>query len=73
MQQMRAIFRPRLIPCGSGLTSVSGYRSVEEMWDFVAIENTAQSDSTLILRIMVFNPDRMNPYKSPPFVPVPKI
>lgn len=32
-------------------------RGAEEMWDSVAIESTAQQDGTLVLRIIVFNPD----------------
>ena len=28
-----------------------------EMWDSVAIESTAQPDGTLVLRVIVFNPD----------------
>ncbi|MGB6875384.1 MAG: hypothetical protein WBD87_05065 [Candidatus Acidiferrales bacterium] len=27
------------------------------MWDSVAIESTAEQDSTLVLRVIVFNPD----------------
>jgi hypothetical protein len=27
------------------------------MWDSVAIESTAQQDGTLVVRIIVFNPD----------------
>ncbi len=29
----------------------------EEMWDSEAIESTAQPDGTLVLRVIVFNPD----------------
>lgn len=32
-------------------------RGTEEMWDSVAIESTAEQDGTLILRVIVFNPD----------------
>ena len=32
-------------------------RGTEEMWDSVGIESTAQQDGTLVLRIIVFNPD----------------
>jgi hypothetical protein len=32
-------------------------RSTEEMWDSVAIESTVQQDGTLVLRVLVFNPD----------------
>jgi hypothetical protein len=32
-------------------------RGTEEMWDSVAIESTVQQDGTLVLRIIVFNPD----------------
>lgn len=32
-------------------------RGAEEMWDSVAIESTAQQDGTLVLRIIIFNPD----------------
>jgi len=32
-------------------------RGAEEMWDSVGIESTAQPDGTLVLRIIVFNPD----------------
>ncbi len=32
-------------------------RGTEEMWDSVAIESTAEQDGTLVLRIIVFNPD----------------
>ncbi|MGH9739361.1 MAG: hypothetical protein ACRD4X_12375 [Candidatus Acidiferrales bacterium] len=32
-------------------------RGSEEMWDSVAIESTTQQDGTLLLRIIVFNPD----------------
>jgi hypothetical protein len=32
-------------------------RGTEEMWDSVAIESTAEPDGTLVLRVIVFNPD----------------
>jgi hypothetical protein len=32
-------------------------RAAEEMWDSVAIEGTAEQDGTLVLRVIVFNPD----------------
>jgi hypothetical protein len=32
-------------------------RGLEEIWDSVAIESSAQQDGTLILRVIVFNPD----------------
>lgn len=32
-------------------------RGIEEMWDSVAIESTAERDGTLVLRVIVFNPD----------------
>ena len=32
-------------------------RGTEQMWDSVAIESTAQQDGTLVVRIIVFNPD----------------
>jgi hypothetical protein len=32
-------------------------RGTEEMWDSIAIESRAQQDGTLVLRIIVFNPD----------------
>jgi hypothetical protein len=32
-------------------------RGTEEMWDSVAIESTVQQDGTLVLRVIVFNPD----------------
>jgi hypothetical protein len=32
-------------------------REIEEMWDSVAIESTAEQDGTLVLRVIVFNPD----------------
>lgn len=32
-------------------------RDTEEMWDSVAIESTAEQDGTLVLRVIVFNPD----------------
>jgi len=32
-------------------------RGTAEMWDSVAIESTAEHDGTLVLRVMVFNPD----------------
>jgi len=32
-------------------------RGTEEMWDSVAIESTAKPDGTLVLRVIVFNPD----------------
>ncbi|MGH9685492.1 MAG: hypothetical protein ACRD5K_00170 [Candidatus Acidiferrales bacterium] len=33
------------------------HRGTEEMWDSVAIENTTEQDGTLVLRVVVFNPD----------------
>ena len=33
----------------------------EEIWDSVAIESTAQQDGTLVLRIIIFNPDWGHP------------
>ena len=32
-------------------------RGTEEMWDSVAIESTTEQDGTLVLRVIVFNPD----------------
>lgn len=32
-------------------------RGTEEMWDSVAIESMAEPDGTLVLRVIVFNPD----------------
>lgn len=32
-------------------------RGTEEMWDSLAIESTAESDGTPVLRVIVFNPD----------------
>ena len=32
-------------------------RGTEEMWDSVTIESTAQPDGTLVVRVIVFNPD----------------
>jgi hypothetical protein len=32
-------------------------RGTEEMWDSLAIESTAEQDGTLVLRVIVFNPD----------------
>lgn len=32
-------------------------RDTEEMWDSVAIESTIEQDGTLVLRVIVFNPD----------------
>lgn len=32
-------------------------RGTEEMWDSVAIESTTEQDGTLVLRVVVFNPD----------------
>ena len=32
-------------------------RGVAEMWDSVAVEGTVQQDGTLVLRVIVFNPD----------------
>jgi hypothetical protein len=32
-------------------------RGTEEVWDSVAIESTAELDGTLVLRVIVFNPD----------------
>jgi hypothetical protein len=32
-------------------------RGTEEMWDSVAIESTAEQDGTLVLRVIIFNPD----------------
>ncbi len=32
-------------------------RGTEQMWDSVAIESTARQDGTLVVRIIVFNPD----------------
>ena len=32
-------------------------RGTQETWDSVAIEGTAQQDGTLVVRIIVFNPD----------------
>jgi hypothetical protein len=34
-----------------------GRRGTEETWDSVAIGSTAQQDGTLVMRIIVFNPD----------------
>lgn len=32
-------------------------RDTEETWDSVAIESTIEQDGTLVLRVIVFNPD----------------
>ena len=32
-------------------------RGAREMWDSVAVESTAQQDGTLVVRVIVFNPD----------------
>lgn len=32
-------------------------RDREEMWDSLAIQSTAEQDGTLVLRVIVFNPD----------------
>ena len=32
-------------------------RGTEETWDCVAIESTAEQDGTLVLRVVLFNPD----------------
>jgi len=32
-------------------------RGTEEMWDSLAIESTAEQDGTLVLRVVLFNPD----------------
>lgn len=32
-------------------------RDAAEMWDSVAIESTPEQDGTLVLRVIVFNPD----------------
>jgi len=31
--------------------------AAEEMWDSLAIESTAEQDGTLVLRVVLFNPD----------------
>jgi hypothetical protein len=32
-------------------------RGAEEMWESVAIQSTVEQDGTLVLRVIVFNPD----------------
>lgn len=32
-------------------------RGTEDMWESVAIESTTEQDGTLVLRVVVFNPD----------------
>lgn len=32
-------------------------RGAREMWDSVAVESTAQRDGTLVVRVIIFNPD----------------